>query len=637
MDDVTRPAPAAAAVRHNPVVTEIVRNGLVAVTEEMKINLMRTAYNMIIYEALDFTVGLFDAKGDIVSIGLGLPMFIRGMSDTVKAKIAHFNGDIEPGDILLTNDAYITGSHLNHMTFTVPIFHDGELVAFSCCMAHWPDVGGTLVEGTTDIFSEGLQLPNVKIHRKGVPNEELIAIIRNNVRLPERAMGDFRAQLGAVKTGERRFLEMLRKYGRDDVLGGIEAIMAQSEAAARARVREMPDGVYEAEAFMDDDGINVGQRVPIRVKVTIKGDQMTVDLSGVSGQVQGFYNSGITAGRSCCQVAFKCLTSALDLPINEGAFRALDIVLPPGRVVSAQKPAAMRMWMTYPMTIVDTIFKALAPALPDKVIAGHHADLCVGRMNGRRPKDNSFFIYLGGLLGGGWGAKFDSDGRNAVIAMNDGDTHNGPSEQVEAKYPLLVERYCLRQDSGGAGKFRGGLGAEQVVQARHPIRFSSQMDRARCKPWGLFGGLSGLGNSVALHRSNQADETHFPNAKALNQVLQPGDAYILRSGGGGGYGSPLERDLAALERDVRCGYVTKDEAEKSYGAVFEPDSLKLDAAATQARRADMRKRDLPHDQPITEIIIPFPATATPQPLQPEHEKLTEEERVAFAMQCRCCR
>ena len=196
------------------------RNGLVAVTEEMKINLMRTAYNMIIYEALDFTVGIFDAEGNTVSIGLGLPMFIRGMSDTVKAKLAHFGAEnLEPGDILLTNDAYITGSHLNHMTFTVPIFHDDELVGFSCCMAHWPDVGGTLMEGTTDIFSEGLQMPIVKIYRQGVPNEELIAIIKNNVRLPERAMGDFRAQIAAVKTGERRFLELIRKYGRDAVLG----------------------------------------------------------------------------------------------------------------------------------------------------------------------------------------------------------------------------------------------------------------------------------------------------------------------------------------------------------------------------------------------------------------------------------
>ncbi len=626
-----------AAVRHNPVVTEIVRNGLVAVTEEMKINLMRTAYNMIIYEALDFTVGLFDAKGNTVSIGLGLPMFIRGMSDTVKTKLEHFGAEnLEPGDILLTNDAYITGSHLNHMTFTVPIFHEGELVAFSCCMAHWPDVGGTLMEGTTDIFSEGLQMPIVKIYRKGVPNEELISVIKTNVRLPERAMGDFRAQIAAVKTGEKRFSEMLQKYGRDDVLGGIEAIMEQSEAVARARVRDIPDGVYEAESFMDDDGINVGQRVPIRVKVAVQGDRMTVDLSDVSGQVQGFYNSGITAGRSCCQVAFKCLTSALDLPINDGSFRALDIVLPPGRVVSAQKPAAMRMWMTYPMTIVDTIFKALAPALPRQTIAGHHADLVVGRINGRRPKDDSFYIYLGGLIGGGWGAKHDSDGMNAVIAMNDGDTHNGPSEQVEAKYPLLVERYCLRPDSGGAGRFRGGLGTEQVVQARHPIRFSSQMDRVKCKPWGLDGGLSGLGNGVALHRFGKDEEQRFPNGKALNQVLQSGDAYILRSGGGGGYGSPLERDLAALERDVRCGYVTRQAAEEMYGAVFMGDTLAIDATATEQRRAGMRERGEPFDDPIAETRIPF-AEPPPAPgSASEPTNLTAEERVAFAMQCRCC-
>src|ERR1700722_6037559 len=257
-----------AAHKADPIIVEIVRNGLIAATEEMKTNLMRTAYNMIIYEALDFTVGLFDAQGNTLSIGLGLPMFIRGMSDTIKAKLRHFGREVlEPGDILLTNDAYITGSHLNHMTFTVPVFHDGELVAFSCCMAHWPDVGGPLDGATTDIYSEGLQMPIVKIYRAGVPNEELIAIIKTNVRLPERAMGDFRAQVAAVRTGERRFLEMMQKYGRDAVLGGIAAIMDQSEAVTRARVREIPDGVYEASSFMDDDGVNIGERVPIRVRV----------------------------------------------------------------------------------------------------------------------------------------------------------------------------------------------------------------------------------------------------------------------------------------------------------------------------------------------------------------------------------
>ena len=279
-------------------------------------------------------------------------------------------------------------------------------------------------------------------------------------------------------------------------------------------------------------------------------------------------------------------------------------------MVSALKPAAMRLWMTYPMTIIDTIFKALAPAIPEHIIAGHHADLVVGRINGRRPKDDSFYIYLGGLIGGGWGAKHDSDGRNSTIAMNDGDTHNGPSEQVEAKYPLLVERYALRPDSGGAGRFRGGLGCEQVVQARHDIRFNSQMDRVKCKPWGLEGGLSGLGNGVAIHRFGKTEEQRFHNGKALNQVLHAGDAYVLRSGGGGGFGSPLDRDLASLARDVRCGYVEP-------GGGGERLRRGVSGRHQQARRRGDAKRGaprcarqgLPHDEPIADTGVPLPAPA----------------------------
>src|SRR5438093_4581034 len=218
---------------HNidPVITEIVRNGVIAVTEEMKINLMRTAYNMIIYEALDFTTGLFTSDGETVSIGIGLPMFIRGMSETVRAKIRHFGRPgIKPGDIYVTNDSYLTGSHLNHVTLTLPIFHRGTLVGFSCCMAHWLDIGGALGGMTTDIFAEGLQIPIMKYQDRGVVNKTLVAVVRQNVRLPSRAMGDLRAQVTAVKTGERRFLELIERYGRQPVLGAIAAIMDHSAA-----------------------------------------------------------------------------------------------------------------------------------------------------------------------------------------------------------------------------------------------------------------------------------------------------------------------------------------------------------------------------------------------------------------------
>jgi len=566
------------------VLTEIVRNGVLAVTEEMKTNLMRTAYNMIIYEALDFTVGLYTAEGETVSIGIGLPSFIRGMANTIKSKLARYGREgIEPGDILVTNDAYTTGSHLYHFTFSMPIFHRGKLSGFACCMAHWTDVGGVLGGVTTDIFAEGLQIPILKYARRGVVNQDLLDIIRMNVRIPERATGDLRAQITAVKTGERRFLELLERYGRDEVLDAIRNIMDQSEAAARARTRTIPDGVYEAESFMDDDGVDIGKPVPIKVRVVKKADEMTIDLSQVSAQVRGFYNSGATTGYSCAQVAYKCLTSPSDYPINEGSFRSLKVVLPAGTVVSAVKPAAMRWWMTFPMTVVDTLFKAMEQAVPERTIGAHHADLCVALINGISPKDGRFFLAGIGPLGGGFGAKMSEDGVSATVCMNDGDTHNHPIEQMEAKYPLLFERHALREDSGGAGRNRGGLGTEQVVQARSPININVQVDRVHCRPWGLAGGGAGAGNQVAL-RIGGKEITDLPNAKVLMKRLNAGDAITVRAGGGGGFGPAHERDPERVAEDVREGYVSLAAAAESYGVVIDERTLEVDRAATNERR-----------------------------------------------------
>ena len=571
----------------DPVLVEIVRNGVMAVTEEMKVNLMRTAYNMIIYEALDFTVGIFTRDGDTVSIGLGLPMFIRGMSETVKAKIKHFGVDaFEPGDILLTNDSYITGSHLNHLTFTAPIFHEGELVGFSCCMAHWPDVGGTLGGVTTDIYSEGLQIPIVKYARAGKVNEEIREIIRINVRLPERAMGDLRAQITAIKTGERRFLELLDRYGRQPVLDCIQTIMDHAETAARERTRAIPDGVYEAESFMDDDAVEVAKRIPIRVKVIVSGDEMTVDLTDVARQVRGFYNSGPTTGIACAQVAFKCVTSPTDYPVNDGSFRNLKVILPPGSIVSAVRPAPMRWWMTFPMTVVDTIFKALSKAIPDQTIAGHHADLCVALLDGHYPDNGKLFITSFGPLGGGWGAKRGEDGVSATVCINDGDTHNSPNEQFEAKYPVMVESLSLITDSGGPGNHRGGLGVETVVQAISDFNVNTSIERAVCLPWGLQGGLEGTGNEMLLRRDDVV-YADVPNAKVFRAKIKAGDAYILRSGGGGGFGSPLERPPESVQHDVREGYVSIGAAADYYGVVLHPQTLAINHAATEQQRRQL--------------------------------------------------
>ena len=569
----------------DPVVTEIIRNAVVAITEEMKSNLMRTAYNMIIYEALDFTVGLFDREGNTVSIGIGLPMFIRGMSTTVKRMISQFDHTgLEDGDVLLTNDAYITGSHLNHMTFVVPIFWRSEVVAFSACMAHWQDVGGTLDGMTSDIYSEGLQVPILKAYIKGKLNQDLVDIIEMNVRIPERAMGDFRAQIAAVKTGERRYLELLGRFELLAVDQSIQEIFKQSEASVREVVKTIPDGEYFAESFMDDDGIELGRKIPIRVKVLVAGDQMTIDLTEVSNQVKGFYNSGEAAGIACAQVAFKCLTAANELPINDGCFKALSVILPPGKVISATRPAPMRWWMTFPMTVVDTVFKALSTAIPQKVIAGHHADLVIASVHGKTPVENKLFLYLGGLIGGGWGAKHNEDGMSATIAINDGDTHNGPSEQVEAKYPLIVEKYGLREDSGGAGRQRGGLGTEQIVRVKSDIMFNCQIERVECKPWGLFGGLSAMGNQVGIAKDGKTQI--YTTGKVFSKLFSKDNEWILRSGGGGGFGSPLERKLEDVEQDVKNGYVSAAAAAQLYGVV-------IDAATGQAKfeeSVELRKK-----------------------------------------------
>ncbi|GAA3316254.1 hydantoinase B/oxoprolinase family protein [Arthrobacter ramosus] len=557
------------AAQTDAITAEIIRGNLIAITDEMKTNLMRTAYNQIIYEAQDFTVGLFDANGDTVSIGLGLPMFVGGLSQATKAKIDFFGLDgMEPGDILLTNDPYIMGSHLNHMIFTCPIFHDGKVVAFASSMAHWLDVGGYLGGTTEDIYAEGLQMPMVKIFKRGVQDDELTRVIATNVRFPEEALGDLRAQVAAVRTGETRMRALFDRYGAEAVEGTFQSVFERSEALARDAVMRIPDGEYVAETSMDDDGVNVGTPVPIKVRVTVKGDQMTIDLSELSPQVAGYFNSGETAGRSAAQVAFKCLTSPNEFPINAGAFRPVEIVLPPGTVVSATKPAAMRWWMTYPMTIVDSIFRAVAEAVPGGSIAGHHADLAVSTVYGVNTQTGRFALFLAGIQGGGWGATRAKDGESATICINDGDTHNAPVEATEAKYGFVhALEYALREDSGGAGTHRGGLGTVQRWTSKQRLNLDSFVERTVQPPWGVENGESGLPNRVSVHRAGDAEPTRFSNGKLDGLTLEEGDTLVVETGGGGGYGDPLLRPVDRVLTDVVSGYVSPESAKADYGVL----------------------------------------------------------------------
>jgi N-methylhydantoinase B len=326
----------------------------------------------------------------------------------------------------------------------------------------------------------------------------------------------------------------------------------------------MPDGVYEAESFMDDDGVG-DKTIPIKVRVTIAGEQMTIDLTDVGAQVPGYFNSGDTAGRSAAQVAFKCLTTPTLYPINDGSFSPLEIVLPPGRVISAVKPSAMRMWMTIPMTVVDTIFKAMAQCVPERTIAAHHADLCSATFYGLNPGTGRFFTRGAGVLGGGFGAKYNSDGMSGTVCQNDGDTHNSPVEATESKIPVLIENYALRPDSGGAGQFRGGLGIERRVRVTAPLTVNTNAERTLCAPWGLLGGGAALPNQMQVERADGTLENPARHGKFNSIRLEPNDTMIVRSGGGGGFGDPAKRSREAVRRDVTCGYITPEAAARDYG------------------------------------------------------------------------
>ncbi len=593
----------------DPFTVEIIRSGVVATTEEMKTNLMKTSYNPIVYESEDFTVALTDGQGNLVSIGLGLPSFIRGISEVVKGFVRHFGDDIQPGDILLSNDAYAHGSHLNHMIMALPVFAEDEIVAFSCSEPHWADIGGVLQGRTTDIYSEGLQLPPLKIYKQGVLDRELASIIQLNVRNPELAMGDFRGQIACMKTGEKRIAHMAQKYGKDVFVNSIKTIMDKSEQFSRRQLRAIPEGTYEAEQFLDDDGVDVGVHMRVKVKVTVKGDTMTVDLSEMGKQVRGPYNSA--AGVSGAQMGFKHLVCPQERPVNDGSFRPLKVILPPGTFVSAQRPAAFRSWMIPTMNIADTMWKAMAPAMPDKVMAGHFGTLPGGSGGGLfiDPRSGRPVLGRGGVGGrggGGYGAKYNEDGMCATHCISDGDTHNHPIESGEAhnQHGLCV-RLELWQDSGGAGKFRGGMGTVDETLYFYDSMIMSYVERSMCPPWGAFGAKPGLACRISVGQNRkkltegeakdprvlglQLEWEHFPNpshpnAKISNMHIVGGSRVINMSGGGGGFGNPLQRDLWRVHEDVVNGYVSLESALNDYGVIIDPRTLEVDEKKTEERR-----------------------------------------------------
>jgi len=575
----------------DPVTLEVVRSALPAIATEMAADLHRTSYNMMIYEVRDFCTAMLLPDARLVSQNVGgVSHFVADLGAIVDDGMKRYGvAGFKPDDVIITNHQAVAGQHLNNVVIYMPYFFKGELLMFSMVRAHWIDIGGMSTgfgagAEVVDPWQEGLQLDQLKIYEAGKPVEILLKVIRDNIRFPDSSMGDMRSQIAACKLAHRRLDELFEKFGRDTMLAAIEHIFVETETKCRKTVAQFPAGVYEAESFLDDDGVKKGDRVRIHVKVTIDGESggMTIDLSGCSAERKAGINSRTLAG---ARVAYKSLTAPLD-PVNEGSFAALKHVIPEGSIMMARYPAPMAGWSTIVPTVVDTIIKALAPAAKEKIPAAHLGTLGASVVFfGRNPKTGKAFVVQS-IEGGGWGGRPMEDGESASVSVCQGDVRNGSIEAIEMKTPVLIERRGLRQDSGGPGQFRGGLGLDvhvrNFVEGRWNMHAPARID---CPPWGLWGGKPG-------HTSNYLLKLPGENAfqeKDANRYPTPANAeVIVRSNGGGGWGNPLDRDPERVRTDVIEGYVSFEHARTDYGVVLDPKTNAIDMAATQKLRAEMR-------------------------------------------------
>ncbi|MBS4026863.1 MAG: hydantoinase B/oxoprolinase family protein [Clostridia bacterium] len=572
-------------VTFDPVTLEVIRNALPAISNEMSVDLQRASYNMMVYEVRDYCCALVDKQGRLLSQNMGgVSHFVADLGVIIKDAMQMYgeNG-FNPGDVLITNHQAVAGQHLNNIVIYTPFFYNDKLICFALVRAHWMDVGG-LSTGfgggarITDPWMEGLQLNQLKIYESNKINDTLLTILKDNIRYPESSLGDMRAQIATCRLAERRLEELFSKYGEQTIMEYVEEIFSKTEEKCRKIVAQIPDGVYEAESFIDNDRFTLNEPVRIHASVTISGEAMTIDLSGCSEQRKGAINSRTLAG---AMVAYKALTAPLD-PVNEGSFGAVKVIIPEGNVMMAKYPAPMSSWSSILPTVVDTIIAALADAIPEKIPAAHFGNLggsitCFGV----DPRNGKRFV-IQSIEGGGWGGRPHEDGESASVSVCQGDVRNAPIESMELKAPIIVEERKLRMDSGGSGKHRGGMGLDVRMRNLAEVQWSvSQSGRRQCPPWGLWGGNTGTVSDDLLKLPEEKDWASI----YISRHTVPADAQILvRTAGGGGWGDPFERDPEKVRWDVIEGNISLQAAIDQYGVFLNPNDLSVDVKATEKLR-----------------------------------------------------
>ncbi len=580
-------------MKTDPITLEVIRNRLIAASRDIRRTIERAAYSPILYEVVDFSCGILDGDANLIAETPGLPIFLANLGYAVQSTYDTIGREnLRPGDVILCNDPYNGGgTHCPDLVTLCPVFSEDEIHGWAAFRGHTVDMGGIYPGGwysdTTEVFQEGFRLPPVKLLIEGTPNEDVFRLIRANTRVPDAVLGDIRAMVAGVRKGSQRFSDVIDQFGLKATLNALSEILVQGERMARAAVRRIPDGVYEAEAILDGDGNDdapLDEKLLLKLTITISGDELTADFTGTGPQNRGPMNTPEPSTISATRYAFKIITTPHQ-PSNEGFFRALNIVIPDGSFLKPEFPAACAMWPTPSSTIPDLFLKALAPAIPDHVRGGHFGDSMANFIYGIDPASGKYYVCAEADAGG-YGGKPTEDGECALFSMTLGDTYNVPAEVVEVRYPWRVERFELRRDSGGAGKYRGGLGVVRDYRLGFDAGLTVTTDRVKyTPPWGVFGGSSGETNITVVTRADGSEERW---RKISNLPLKEGEIVSFRGGGGGGYGSPLDRDPQAVLDDVISEYVSLGAAEGEYGVVIDPSGLTIDVEKTKAARARAR-------------------------------------------------
>jgi N-methylhydantoinase B len=553
----------------DPITLSVVRSRLEQICDEMDMHLIRSALSPIISETNDCAHGIYAAdSGETIAQGrLGLPVFLANMQFAVQSTIAQAESDggFHPGDVWILNDTYRGGTHLNDVNLVAPVYIDGELFALIASTGHWMDIGGSAPGGwnpeAREIHQEGIVIPPVRLYRDGVRNDALVDTLMANVRLPREMLGDLTAMSSAVQRGEQQLARVVARHGRREVGEILGELIGRSEQQMRSYIAEIPDGSYSFADSLDNDGID-DRPLTLQVRVTVDGDQMAIDFAGTAPTARGPLNLARNSTVSMCHVALKHIFP--NVPINGGTFRPVRVDVPEGSLLAAEYPAPVSGYTEVAGRVLDVMFGALAQALPERVPAAPFGTTGVITIGGEHPHLGSYYVGVFPYPGG-YGASVDGDG--LVHGNTPQSMANFVSlEASEHRYPVRFDYFTLREDSGGAGRHRGGDGSTYRIRTWAPCILSVLGDRAASRPFGLHGGGPGAPNRVRVTIAAR-ERTPPMTTKLAKQQMKADDCVTAASPGGGGYGDPLERSIADVERDLNFGYIARETAECVYGTV----------------------------------------------------------------------